>query len=91
MVEPFRYDQSLWAEDGSYFKINSIVASYQFDPRVAQSFGLNRLRVYFSMDNVYSFSTYSGPNAENVTPLGRDISNGYPVPRTFTFGCNIDF
>ena len=90
-VRPFRYDQTLWAEDGSYFKINSIVASYQFDPRVAQSFGFSRFRVYFSMDNVYTFSSYSGPNPENVTALGRDISNGYPVPRTFTFGCNIDF
>ncbi|MEC3881120.1 SusC/RagA family TonB-linked outer membrane protein [Parapedobacter sp. 10938] len=91
IIDPFRYDQTLWAEDGSYFKINSIVASYQFDPRIAQSFGLNRLRVYFSMDNVYTFSSYSGPNPENVTALGRDVSNGYPVPRTFTFGCNIDF
>src|SRR5690606_38418964 len=90
ITDPFRYDQTVWAEDGAYFKINSIVASYQFDPRVAQSFGLSRLRVYFSMDNVYTFSSYSEPNPANVTAVARYVSNGYDVLRTFTFCCNID-
>src|SRR5690606_41887604 len=40
LIQPFRYDQTLWAEDGSYFKINSIVFSYLFDKRVMRSIGL---------------------------------------------------
>ena len=91
LINPFRYDQTLWAEDGSYLKINNIVLSYMFNKKLVRSWGLNNLRVYVSMDNVYTFSGYSGPNPENVTSMGRDISEGYPVPRTYNIGCNIEF
>lgn len=90
-VQPFRYDQTLWEEDGSYFKINSLILAYVFDRDFLRRFNLQRLRVYASTENVYTFSNYSGPNPENVTNLGRDQSNGYPVPRTYTLGFNISF
>lgn len=90
-VQPFRYDQTLWEENGSYFKINSIILAYVFDRDFLRRFNLQRLRVYASTENVYTFSSYSGPNPENVTNLGRDQSNGYPVPRTYTLGFNISF
>lgn len=90
-VQPFRYDQTLWEEDGSYFKINSLILAYVFDRDFLRRFNLQRLRVYASTENVYTFSSYSGPNPENVTNLGRDQSNGYPVPRTYTLGFNISF
>lgn len=90
-VQPFRYDQTLWEEDGGYFKINSLILAYVFDRDFLRRFNLQRLRVYASTENVITFSRYSGPNPENVTNLGRDQSNGYPVPRTYTLGFNISF
>ncbi len=90
-VQPFRYDQTLWEENGSYFKINNIIFAYVFDRDMLRRFKLDRFRIYASMDNVYTFSSYSGPNPENVTSLGRDASNGYPVPRTYTLGFNLSF
>ena len=90
-VRPFRYDQTLWEENGSYFKINNIIVAYVFDRDFLRRFKLDRFRIYASMDNVYTFSKYSGPNPENVTSLGRDASNGYPVPRSYTLGFNISF
>ena len=90
-IQPFRFDQTLWAEDGSYFKINSIVLSYMFDKRIMRSIGLENLRIYVSAENITSFSGYSGPNPENVTSMGRDISDGYPVPRTYNVGLNLEF
>ena len=90
-VKPFRYDQTLWEEDGSYFKINNIIVAYVFDRDFLRRFKLDRFRIYGSMDNVVTFSKYSGPNPENVTNLGRDQSNGYPVPRSYTLGFNISF
>ncbi|WP_400261839.1 SusC/RagA family TonB-linked outer membrane protein [Sphingobacterium sp. SG20118] len=90
-IRPFRFDQDLWAEDGSYFKINNIAVSYMVTKKVAQRMGLERLRVHFSANNIMTFSKYSGPNPENVTSVGRDASAGYPVPREYTVGVNIDF
>ncbi|WP_437918977.1 SusC/RagA family TonB-linked outer membrane protein [Sphingobacterium sp. LRF_L2] len=90
-VSPFRYDQTLWEENGSYLKINNIILAYNFERDFLRRYGLQRLRVYGSLDNVYTFSKYSGPNPENVTTMGRDISDGYPVPRTYNIGLNITF
>ena len=89
-IQPLRADQTLWAEQGSYVKINNIALSYRFDKKLISRIGLNNLRVYFSTDNLITFSKYSGPNPENVTSLGRDVSSGYPVPRTYNIGLNME-
>jgi len=87
----FRYEQTLWQEEGSYFKIGQITLAYQFDKKLSKRLGLNNIRPYVSAQNVYTFSGYSGPNAENVSAIGRDASGGYPVPRLYSFGLNVEF
>ncbi|MEH3111985.1 SusC/RagA family TonB-linked outer membrane protein [Pedobacter terrae] len=89
-IQPLRADQTLWQESGSYLKINNLTLSYMFDKKMIQRFGLANLRVFASTNNLITFSKYSGPNPENVTSLGRDISNGYPVPRTYNIGLNLE-
>jgi len=51
---------------------------------------MSSLRIYASTDNLITFSKYTGPNPENVTTLGRDISTGYPVPRTYNLGVQLE-
>lgn len=89
-IDPFRLDQTLWAEEGSYLKINQVTLSYMFSKKLVHRVGLSNLRIYFSTDNLVTFSPYSGPNPENVTNMGRDASGGYPVPRTYTLGLNLE-
>jgi len=90
-TNPFRYEQTLWQEEGSYFKINQITLAYIFQKNLAKRVGLNNIRTFISATNIATFSTYSGPNAENVTAIGRDGSNGYPVPRQYNLGFNVEF
>ncbi|GAB3929096.1 SusC/RagA family TonB-linked outer membrane protein [Mucilaginibacter myungsuensis] len=87
----FRKDQTLWQESGSYFKINQITLSYNFDKNLVKRLGLSNIRTYISGNNVAIFSPYSGPNPENVTQVGKDISSGYPIPRSYTLGFNVTF
>ncbi|MBE9583617.1 SusC/RagA family TonB-linked outer membrane protein [Mucilaginibacter sp. JRF] len=89
-ILPLRPDQTLWAEEGTYFKLNNVTLSYMFNRNAIRRYGFNSLRVYFSTNNLVTFSGYSGPNPENVTTLGRDISNGYPVARTYNLGLNLE-
>ncbi|MET4080945.1 TonB-linked SusC/RagA family outer membrane protein [Pedobacter sp. UYP30] len=89
-IQPVRPDQTLWAEPGGYFKLSNVTLSYRFSKEAVGRYGLNSLRIYGSTDNLISFSKYSGPNPENVTALGRDVSTGYPVPRTYNIGINIE-
>ncbi len=90
-IQPFRYDQTLWMEDGSYFKINQITLSYNINRAFSQQYGISSMRVYGTMGNVYNFNRYSGPDPEIVSSAGRDSSGGYPNKRNFTFGLSIQF
>ncbi|MDQ0109068.1 TonB-linked SusC/RagA family outer membrane protein [Chitinophaga terrae (ex Kim and Jung 2007)] len=90
-INPFRGDQTLFQEDGSYFKINTITLGYTLNKYITERFGLNTVRFYLTCNNVKTFSNYSGPNPENVSSLGRDQSNGYPIARSWNFGLNVQF
>jgi TonB-linked SusC/RagA family outer membrane protein len=90
-VNNYRYAQTLWMETGSYFKINQITLSYSFAKKMARRIGLNNIRTFLSASNIITFSPYSGPNPEGVTAIGRDGSGGYPVPRVYNLGFNVEF
>jgi TonB-linked SusC/RagA family outer membrane protein len=90
-VLPFRYDQSLFQEDGSYLKINQVTFSYNFKKEMIKRWNISSARIYVTAYNVHTFSNYSGANPENVTDLGRDISGGYPTPRSYTLGLQVQF
>ncbi|EDM33978.1 putative outer membrane protein [Pedobacter sp. BAL39] len=90
-IDPFRADQTLWEENGTYLKINTITFSYTFKKQFVRRIGLNNLRVYVSGENLKTFTNYTGPNPENVTNMGRDASEGYPVPRKYNLGLNVEF
>jgi len=90
-ISPFRYDQTLWMEDGSYFKINQVTLSYNIKRELSQKYGISSFRIYGTMGNVYNFNKYSGPDPEIVSSAGRDSSGGYPNKRNYTVGLNIQF
>ncbi|WP_346320534.1 SusC/RagA family TonB-linked outer membrane protein [Chitinophaga sp. YIM B06452] len=91
-IQPFRVDQTLFQEDGSYFKINQITMGYNFrDFGFMKRLKMRTLRAYATLFNVAVFSSYSGPNPEAVSQLGRDNINGYPPARSFTAGISAEF
>lgn len=91
IISPFKSEQSLFMSNGTYFKINNITLSYSFDKKFINKLGMSNLRVYASANNVMTFSPYAGPNPENVTGAGWDVSGGYPVSRTYNIGLNLEF
>ncbi len=87
----FRAEQTLWEESGSYLKVNSATLAYTFAKKLSKRIGVNGIRTYVSTSNLFTISPYSGPNPESVTSLGKDLSGGYPNPRTYTLGLNVTF
>jgi TonB-linked SusC/RagA family outer membrane protein len=80
-------------EDGSYLTIKNITLGYNVN--VKRFNYLKSLRVYGSIQQVYTFTKYSGNNPEvsnstSVLTLGDDMT-GYPVPRAWSFGVNVGF
>ncbi|MDX9847929.1 MAG: TonB-dependent receptor [Tenuifilaceae bacterium] len=90
------YISSRYVEDGSYLRIQNISLGYRLPASLIRKVGLANLRVYMSMQNVYTFTKYSGYDPEigshdnTITLMNVDLGH-YPNPRIFTFGINCEF
>jgi TonB-linked SusC/RagA family outer membrane protein len=82
-------------EDGSYLRLKTLALGYSLPPSVLSRLKIKRLRVYTSMQNVFTWTKYSGQDPEvnlynSVLTGGFDYSS-YPKARVITFGANVDF
>lgn len=85
-----------WIEDGSYLRIQNISLSYNLPQKWGGKIGLTNARIYFNVQNVYTFTKYKGYDPEigayNQSALLQNIDRGrYPTPRTYTLGLNLSF
>lgn len=82
-----------YVEDGSFVRFQNIQVSYSFPQKKIKKFGLNQLQLYFSMDNLYCWTKYSGVDPE-VSPKGWGIAEDKsqtPRSKQFTASINIGF
>lgn len=90
-TDNYNGSQTLFQEDGSYFKLNALTVGYTFNKDWIRKARLNNARIYLTGANLLMLSSYSGPNPENVTDLGRDRLDSYPAAASYTFGLNLEF
>lgn len=90
-IDAFRYNQTLFMEDGSYFKFNYATLTYNLDREFVNRLKFKSARVYVTAKNLLILTNYSGPNPENVSDLGRDNPYGYPNSRQYSIGINATF
>lgn len=91
----FRFSDR-FLEDGSYLRIQNISFGYRFPRDMIERFGIQNFRLYTNLQNVYTFTKYSGYDPEvgslNQDALLTGIDNGrYPSPRIYTLGLNVNF
>jgi TonB-linked SusC/RagA family outer membrane protein len=86
---------SRWVEDGSYLRIQNISLGYRLPRAVTDRLKLQRVRIYASAQNLYTWSKYLNYNPEVSNyegPLTGGVDYGsYPLSRTITFGINVGF
>ena len=87
-----------YIEDGSYIRIKNITLGYTFPKSLLQKAKLENVRVYLNIQNLATFTKYSGYDPEvgastqDSTGLTFGVDNGrYPSPMTCSFGLNITF
>ena len=88
----FKKPSTYFLESGDYAKIQNIQFGYTFR---AKSFYNMDCRIYFSVQNLYTFTNYSGADPE-VASGGDVLSSGidwfpYAQPKTFILGLNLNF
>lgn len=78
-----------FVEDGSYLRIKNIMLAYNLPQNLLHKVQINGAKLYFSCENVATFSRYSGFDPE-VGINGIDSSR-FPISRTYSFGLNLNF
>lgn len=80
--------------DGSYFKIKQIQLGYTLPKKLINKVALNHARLYASLDDYFTFSSYPGfdPEASANATNGMGIDKGgYPTSKKIVFGLNVEF
>lgn len=85
-----------YVEDGSFLRIQNVSIGYNLPKNLINKIKTTNIKLYASVQNLYTFTNYSGYDPElgalNSRVTFMNVDNGhYPNPRTFTFGTNIEF
>lgn len=87
-----------YVEDGSYIRIKNISLGYNLPKSLIQKARIENARVSVNIQNLYTFTKYSGYDPEvgastqDSTGLTYGLDNGrYPSPTVYSFGINLTF
>ncbi|MCC8096489.1 MAG: hypothetical protein LIP05_14855 [Tannerellaceae bacterium] len=87
-----RTDSDRFLENGDYLRISNVQLGYNIPRRIVPF--LEAARVYLNIDNLHTFTGYSGytpdVNRDDILSRGVDYYS-YPLPRTFVLGLNVSF
>lgn len=89
------YMSDRYVEDGSYLRIQNLTIGYRVPTRYLSKAKISTARVYFSVQNLHTFTNYSGYDPEvgvynNNIRLTNVDAGHYPNPRSFTAGINLE-
>lgn len=86
----------IFMHDADYLRINNLTLGYDFSKFLTDVDFLSQLKVYATVNNLYTFTNYDGMDPEvgydGGTGWGSGIDLGlYPQARTVMFGVNVTF
>lgn len=89
------YVSDLSVENGSYWRMSNITLGYDFK-RLFRSLPVEQLRLYFTAQNLFTVTGYSGMDPEIGSSTAEGWVSGidygfYPTPRTVMVGASIKF
>ena len=93
-------DMNFWGStasvfDGSFFKIRQVQLGYTIPQKLTKKVLINQLRLYVSLDDFFTFTSYPGMDPETATSgsaSGRGVDIGaYPSMRKCMFGVTVSF
>lgn len=83
-----KYYDSMRYVDVSFVRVGSITFGYNFGSSMKQKLGVNNLRLYFTTNNPFLFTSYKGFDPEWATQNTWGTVTGYT---TYLFGVKLDF
>ncbi|RYC70205.1 SusC/RagA family TonB-linked outer membrane protein [Spirosoma sordidisoli] len=85
-------ESTFWLDSFSYLRLKNIQAGYNIPAKVTSRFGVSRLRIYATAENLLTFTKYRGVDPEKSTSVaGVDNQDDpFPLLRSFSFGLNLN-
>jgi TonB-linked SusC/RagA family outer membrane protein len=84
-------------EDASFLRLNNVTVGYTLPKKAVQKAFMQNVRIYFTGQNLFCWTNYSGPDPEvdtssksNAMTPGVDYAS-YPKSRSFVAGINVTF
>lgn len=75
---------SFWVNDASYVKMRNLQVGYSINPDILKKYSISRLRVYCSIDNLLTITSFKGTDPEATGSV-------HPLTRSYSFGVNLSF
>ena len=90
-IQKNQREQTKYLQSAAYMRCKNIQLGYTLPQNITMKAGINRARVYFSCDNLFTLTSLS--SIFDPEALAGAWSNGklYPLQRTFAFGVNVSF
>jgi TonB-linked SusC/RagA family outer membrane protein len=94
----FQYTSDLQIENGDYLRVSNVTLGYDIK-KLVKTLPLQQLRLFFTVQNLFTFTKYSGMDPEIGTSTddssygwGKGVDLGfYPSPRTIMIGASVKF
>jgi hypothetical protein len=80
---------SYYLQEGSYLRLKTLSFGYTIPTTVSKKFGCDYLRLFFTGDNLLTFTKYPGLDPERDGSDTRYVQ--YPQNKIFAFGVNVKF
>jgi TonB-linked SusC/RagA family outer membrane protein len=80
---------TFWLQDASYLRLKNLQLGYTLPKKILNSISIDNLRVYFSANNLFTFSKMIDGYDPEQSPTNAQTS--VPLLRTFSFGFNLNF
>lgn len=89
---PYRIDQDLFLENAGYVKLRTLSLGYDLSnvSYLAKS-KFNKALLYVTASNLFTISSFSGGDPEQVDYMGYYDGRSLPIPRSFIIGIKLDF
>ena len=92
-VQGFKSYNSLpsdrYVENGDYLRLQYVQLSYDFDAKKLKKYGINQLKLFASLNNLWVWTKYTGVDPD-VSPLGFAVArDNNRTPRTRSFTCSL--
>lgn len=90
-IQKNQQKQTRYLQDASYMRLKNIQIGYTFPKEWTSKIGIQKLRIYFSGDNLLTFTDMAAQFDPETLDGYWGSGKTYPLQKSYSFGVNLNF